>query len=403
MIMTSLQNLIHCRTQRRQKCAARPRGKLLCCVRRIDAAFLLVTAVFVSAAPARAHVFTMTETMAILRSDGSYQIDMTIDVDALALGVPSSADSQQVAAALSAMNPDEFAKAADQARNTILRRVRIRFDGEKSTPLVSFPRGDWAPTGENPIPTVLGITARLEGRMPPGAREFTFGASRAFAAVTLTLFDEKAPVAARFVLGAGEDSPPHRIGEYSADSSIPATRYLTLGFEHILPDGLDHMLFVLGLFLLSTRLKPLLWQVTAFTLAHSVTLALAMYGVVTLPSSVVEPLIAVSIAYVAVENICTSKLKPWRPAVVFGFGLLHGLGFAGALSKLGLPREDFAIGLALFNVGVELGQLAVVALAFGVVGWACKRSWYRSVIVIPSSTAIALTGLYWAAQRTFGW
>src|SRR5205814_4619732 len=106
-----------------------------------------------------------------------------------------------------------------------------------------------------------------------------------------------------------------------------AKQYLALGYTHILPKGLDHILFVLGIFLLSTRVKPVLVQVTAFTVAHTITLALTMYGVVSLRSSVVEPLIAASIVYVAVENVLRPQLSPWRVALVFAFGLLHGMGF----------------------------------------------------------------------------
>src|SRR5207247_1613157 len=104
-------------------------------------------------------------------------------------------------------------------------------------------------------------------------------------------------------------------------------RYLRLGFRHIVPEGTDHILFVLGLFLLSPRLRPMLLQVSAFTLAHTATLALSTLGVVRLSPAVVEPLIALSIAYVAAENTLRQELRPWRAALVFGFGLLHGLGF----------------------------------------------------------------------------
>jgi hypothetical protein len=159
------------------------------------------------------------------------------------------------------------------------------------------------------------------------------------------------------------------------------------------------VLFVLGLFLLSARLAPLLWQVTAFTLAHSVTLALSMTGVVALPSAVVEPLIALSIAWIAVENILTTELKPWRPLVVFGFGLLHGLGFAGVLRELGLPPGEFVAGLVGFNVGVELGQLAEILVAFAILGRFRDRPWYRRRVVLPLSALIALIGLFWAVQR----
>lgn len=176
-------------------------------------------------------------------------------------------------------------------------------------------------------------------------------------------------------------------------------RYVKMGFTHILPQGLDHILFVLGLFLLSTRLKALLWQITAFTVAHSLTLALSLYGILRLPPTIVEPLIAASIAFVAIENLFTTELKPWRPFVVFGFGLVHGMGFAGALLDLGLPRHDFLTALVGFNTGVELGQLSVVALAFLAVGWLRSRPFYRRVVVIPGSLTIAVVAVFWTIQR----
>jgi hypothetical protein len=178
-------------------------------------------------------------------------------------------------------------------------------------------------------------------------------------------------------------------------------QYLLLGFEHILPKGLDHILFVLGMFLLTRSVRPILVQVTSFTLAHSLTLGLTMYGVVSLPSRIVEPLIATSIAYVAIENIVTSRVTPWRPAVVFAFGLLHGMGFAGVLRELRLPRADFLPALVSFNAGIELAQLTVIGIAF-----VCTRAlysrdprWYRARVVVPASAAIALTALVWTVER----
>ncbi len=140
--------------------------------------------------------------------------------------------------------------------------------------------------------------------------------------------------------------------------------YIPVGFDHILPKGLDHILFVLGLFLLSTHLGTLIWQVSAFTLAHTVTLALGALGYVNIPGSIVEPIIAASIVYVAVENIVSDKLHKWRPLVIFVFGLLHGLGFASVLGDFGLPEGQFIPALIGFNIGVEIGQLTVIAIAF---------------------------------------
>lgn len=175
--------------------------------------------------------------------------------------------------------------------------------------------------------------------------------------------------------------------------------FIELGFTHILPKGLDHILFVLGLFLLSPKLKPLLWQITAFTLAHSITLALAVLGVFALPGRVVEPIIALSIAVVAIENLFRSDVSPWRWAAVFGFGLIHGLGFAGVLSEVGLPRDQIGMALVSFNVGVELGQLAVIALAFGATRWCADRAWYGPWVRRPACLLIALAGVVWMVER----
>jgi len=181
-----------------------------------------------------------------------------------------------------------------------------------------------------------------------------------------------------------------------------ARQYLVLGYTHILPKGRDHILFVLGIFLLSPRIKTMLLQVTAFTIAHSITLGLSIYGVLSLPSRVVEPLIAFSIAYVAIENLVTRELKPWRLALVFMFGLLHGLGFAGVLRELGLPRDEFLTGLLTFNLGVEGGQLTVIGVAVLSVFWFRDRPWYRAVIVVPATLVIAAVGIYWTILRVSG-
>jgi hydrogenase/urease accessory protein HupE len=186
----------------------------------------------------------------------------------------------------------------------------------------------------------------------------------------------------------------------SLSVTASAVLYLRLGYQHILPLGLDHILFVVSLFLLSPKLKTMLWQSLTFTIAHSVTLGLATYKVITVPASIVEPLIALSIAYVALENVLASRLKPSRIAVVFVFGLVHGLGFASALGDLGLPPGTYLVSLLLFNAGVELGQLTVILLAFFLVGkWFGHKPWYRKIIVTPLSLLIAGIALWWFIQR----
>ncbi len=176
--------------------------------------------------------------------------------------------------------------------------------------------------------------------------------------------------------------------------------YTAAGFRHILPKGLDHILFILGIFLLSVKIRPLLLQVTMFTIAHSITLSLAMLNIFSLPANIVEPLIALSIAYVGIENIITKTIKPSRLIIVFIFGLLHGMGFASMLSDFGMPKDAFATALISFNIGVELGQLTVIALAFVFVAyWFRYKNWYRNAIVIPASLIISVIGLFWTYQR----
>ena len=176
--------------------------------------------------------------------------------------------------------------------------------------------------------------------------------------------------------------------------------YLKLGYKHILPDGFDHILFIAGLCLLSTRIKVLLWQATAFTVAHTITLILSMKGIIVIPPAIIEPIIALSIAFIAIENILLSELKPWRVLVVFAFGLVHGMGFASALNELGLPRNAFYTSLLSFNVGVELGQITVISfIYFSLIYWFGQKVWYRQRIVYPLSALIAIIALYWTFTR----
>jgi hydrogenase/urease accessory protein HupE len=179
------------------------------------------------------------------------------------------------------------------------------------------------------------------------------------------------------------------------------TEYIYQGFVHILPQGLDHILFVLALFLLATKTSSLLWQVSAFTLAHTITLALGIFGVINLPSSIVEPLIALSIAYIAIENIYQQKLTKWRLPIIFAFGLLHGLGFASVLVELGLPESEYVSSLISFNIGVEFGQITVIALALLATRWFSNKPWYRKYLVIPTSAIISVIAIYWFIERVF--
>jgi hypothetical protein len=207
---------------------------------------------------------------------------------------------------------------------------------------------------------------------------------------------------AAFLSSGGISAPMPREGTAIVAGFDNFVNYIVIGFEHIIPKGLDHILFVLGLFFFSLKMRPLLLQITAFTLAHTVTLAMATAGLVSVPPSIIEPLIALSIAFVALENIKGGNITYRRTAIVFAFGLLHGLGFASVLGDVGLEPSKFISSLIAFNIGVELGQLSVILIAFITLGLAFgKKPWYRKFIAIPSSILIAIVGLYWTVERIF--
>lgn len=255
------------------------------------------------------------------------------------------------------------------------------------------------PVGDTDFARLSRIT--LAGALPPGATEVAYSFDPAFGPTVIRVPDDKGAYSFSSYLDDGSPSEPIPVqGGLTLSAGQVLLDYIGIGFTHIVPKGLDHILFVVGLFLLSPRLKPLLIQITAFTVAHSVTLALAMLGIISLPSSIVEPLIAASIVYIAIENLATNRLSPWRPFVVFGFGLLHGLGFAGVLTEFGLSPAHFISGLIGFNVGVEAGQLAVVAGCYALFGaWFSDRSWYRTRVTMPMSLAIAAVAAWWFVER----
>jgi len=186
-------------------------------------------------------------------------------------------------------------------------------------------------------------------------------------------------------------------------SGVPLFAYFSLGVEHIL-FGYDHLLFVLGLCLL-VRARNLFQTITAFTIAHSITLALATLGNITLPGPPVEAVIAVSLVLLAREALTlqaggqtlTARM-PWL--VAFGFGLIHGFGFAGALSEIGLPQNQEAWALLLFNLGVEVGQVVFVLCVF-VISWLAVKTIRSSESIIKTAAAycVGIAGTYWAIER----
>jgi len=375
----------------------------------IHASFLLQLGFLLClcALPVVAHEIRPAVVDVHLQVDGTYQVALQVNMEAVLAGVsPAHNDTNE------SPNADSYNRLRALPARQLEERIRafwpqygeglrLEFDSARSAPALT--------ALDIPEPGDLArarlTTLRLTGSIPPGAKTLRWTYASQYGGSVLRLHRAGASDIIAAWIREGEASATYPLAGDVAGATRTAVfgQYLVLGFTHILPKGLDHMLFVLGLFLLSTQLAPLLWQVTAFTLAHSITLALSMYGVIALSPAIVEPLIAASIVAVAVENLLTARLHVWRVFVVFGFGLLHGLGFAGVLTEIGLPRDEFVTGLIAFNVGVEGGQLAVIALAFLAVGyWFRHKPWYRTRVVMPLSAAIALTGAYWMVERLAG-
>jgi hydrogenase/urease accessory protein HupE len=335
----------------------------------------------------QAHEIGTSRVNAHFRPD-AYVIEIVTDGTALVEKLEAAGGRAPV----SLTDPAELTRMLRASEDTFRKKIALRFDGAPSVrPEIEYTVVPAIDANSAPAATI-----RLAGRIPEGAQRFTWSFGWTYASYAFTARGQTT------WLEGGSQSKPLSLTDVIVPPTIweTALRYVSLGFTHIVPLGLDHILFVLGLYLLNHSWRAVLLQVSAFTIAHSITLGLSIYGLVNVSSHIVEPLIALSILYVAIENILVKELKPWRVALVFGFGLLHGLGFAGVLTEVGLPRDQFIAALLSFNVGVEAGQLAVITFAFLLFGLRYSgRDWYRGRIAIPASLMIALMAVYWTYER----
>ncbi|MGY9049658.1 hypothetical protein P775_14855 [Puniceibacterium antarcticum] len=333
--------------------------------------------------------------------EGSLTLDITFNAEAIVAGVDLQgvADTNDTAQAeqvdtLRAMSPEDFADRLRADARQIADAIRVTADGVA----VALEMGNVSvdPVGSVDLPR--DSFGSFTGTVPSGAQALQITWPAQYGALILRQQAVEAPYTG--YLDTGTPSGDIALSGGGQDTASEAfLGYIPVGFDHILPKGLDHILFVLGLFFLSTHIAPLLWQVSAFTLAHTVTLALGAAGWVTVPGSIVEPLIAASIVFVAIENILSDGLSRWRPLVVFLFGLLHGLGFASVLGDFGLPAGQFVPALIGFNLGVELGQLTVIALAFLLVFVALRVDENET----PPRTGQLFYGLLTACFVVLGW
>ena len=378
----------------------------------------LLVMLMILALPARAH--EVQPAVADLEIGGDtveIVIRMTLEAPVSGLDLAGLANTNEAANsdaydAVRELPPEELEARFRAVWPRVANLITLEADGARLTPelrSVSVPE-----VGNPELPRFS--TIRIGADLPEDAREIVFGWQASLGALILRQQGVEDGYTAFLQNGALSD-PISQAGETRSAGEIFAA-YTISGFEHIIPLGLDHILFVLGLFFFALAWGPLLWQVTAFTVAHTVTLAMATLGIVNIPGEwmwAVEALIALSITYVAVENIFRPALGWWRPAVVFGFGLLHGLGFASVLGDFGLPAGQYVVALLSFNLGVELGQLAVILGAFLLVVAARAAAElarlddeeamardlpviYRSVS-LAGSILIAVIGAYWVLER----
>lgn len=366
---------------------------------------LACLALIALSANAHAHDLRFAKVDVVFDGD-RFEATVRYDLDALLLAKDPGHLEAEDWAALEQLTPEQVLERLAPFAEQTQRKIEMRFDGKPADYEVSFPdypegrlstraaRLDYSPT--NPPRRIL-----IAGAIPEGASTFTWLAREmGNSAVSIQRAGDEESGMHEALMPDTESSVYRLVGPQDKKSTAAVlAQYFVLGYTHILPDGLDHILFVLGLFLLSQKLGALLWQTTAFTIAHSITLIAAMYDMMSAPAYLVETFVALSIAYVAIENLFTRELHWWRPVVIFAFGLLHGLTFAGSLKEIGLPQDALLASLLSFNVGVELGQISVIALAFLAVGWWREREWYHLRIVTPASLAIACVAIVWAFQK----
>ena len=343
--------------------------------------------------------------------NGWVKVHIQTNIESLIAGIDSSHDDTddspqtELYNQLRALSSEQLTREFKLLEESIISQLNLAFDGVKSD--LSLVRLDIPVIGnlDKSRLSDLHLLAFIPNPSDSDKPQVTWQYPKKFGNnVAHFYYDQTPQEKTSHWLTDGVMSPPFELNAAYTPKPFTqvAAEYTVLGFEHIVPKGIDHILFVLGLFLLSVKLRPLLLQVTAFTLAHSITLGLTIYGVISLPPSIVEPLIALSIVAVGIENIFVKTVKIRRIVVVFLFGLLHGMGFAGVLSQLGLPESDFVTALVFFNIGVEAGQLFVIAVAFLCVFWLLKnQQLYRQWVVIPVSALISLIGLYWTYERLF--
>jgi HupE / UreJ protein len=341
---------------------------------------------------AGAHELGTTRVDVSFPSDRAYAVAITTDASALLARL-------EVARHEPRSNPDSaeaYQQRFDRFCEDVRPHVTLTFNGVPAVFRAScVVDGLDAAAGD---PSALGVTVTLTGIVPDGVDSLRWRYDLTAAAYTLATPGRGGAVT--LLLEGGEESPDLAVTRGPAPPSRgQALRTdFVLGFTQILPRGLEQVLFLVGVFFVSRRRRAPLWMVAAFIVPHATVLAVASADVVSVPPALVEPLVALSIAYISLENLMTSELKAWRVALIVGCGLLHAVDAAGVPDRALLHAMSPA-GLAAFNLGVEAGQLSVVGLALAVTGRHTPRSEsFNRLFVVPAASLTALAGLIWTIE-----
>lgn len=364
-----------------------------------------------------------------ISSQGDVTIAIRYDPLAFALNRVSAELSDEEVHALWASPVTRFSELLNDSHNRWCTDLRLRADEkELGTSISQLPTvenfRDWLDS-ENGLPHPEAMRIAMHAMLTPGTKRISLRVPELLDQVLLVI---ERPGLERSILPVdpGEFSPPIDVSMVHSPIAEPSAttesteehdrnsqdlpivcqewlqtswRFLRQGFLHIIPFGADHALFVLGLFLMASNGKALLIQISAFTVAHTVTMTLASLHWVLISPRIVEPLIALSILVVAMENLWIKIPNAWKTLTAFGFGLIHGLGFASVLVDLNLSTNQLILGLGSFSVGVETGHLTILCVAYLLLGWSRQKTWYRQRFILPISVGIGAIALYMLFER----